>query len=82
MKVMEHKYSFCLGIELDAGYTEKTCPRRGRCAYYNESLFREHPDALGEGELLLNEHGRECQHFLPTREEPVYVLEEDPFACE
>ena len=74
------KYFYCLGVTIDGNYAEKTCKVRDNCQYYLHDLFKRHPEALGEGEMILNEPWRECTCYLP-RQEKVEVKEEDnPFA--
>ena len=70
------KYSFCLGVTLDGNYQEKTCKVRDNCQFYLLDLFSCYPSALGEGEMIVNEPGRECKCYLPRREQ-VEVKQEE-----
>ena len=59
---------------------EKTCPKRENCQFYLHDLFKRYPHALGEGEMIVNEPGRECTCYLPRQEKVEIKEEEDPFA--
>lgn len=73
------KYDWCLGIVLDGNFNEKTCDRRNNCQFYHEDLFRRFtPSQLAE-DFLLNEPGKECQHYLPKHAEPIKEEVEDNF---
>lgn len=70
------RYAFCLGITLDRNCNEHVCQHRSSCAYYQEDLFARHPQAFGEGELIVNEPGCQCQWFMPT-DNPNIVKKEE-----
>lgn len=75
------QYYFCLGVILDGNYVEKTCKVRDNCKYYLHDLFRRFPTALGDGEMILNEPGKECTNYLQRQERIEHKHEdEDPFA--
>lgn len=54
---------------------------RDNCKYYLHDLFRRYPAALGEGEIIVNEPGRDCTYYLPKQEQFEVRVEEDPFAA-
>jgi hypothetical protein len=46
---METKWAFCHGVILSPhGFSESTCKRRERCAYYDEDFYRKHLYHLDE----------------------------------
>ena len=74
------KYFYCLGVTIDGNFAEKTCPRRENCMYFLHDLFKRYPQALGEGEMIVNEPGKECTYYLPRQEKVEIKEEEIPFA--
>lgn len=62
------KYHFCLGIILDGNCSEKTCKFRENCKLYLHDMFERFPAALGEGEMVINEPGKQCVSYMPKQE--------------
>ena len=48
--------------------------------YFLHDLFKRYPQALGEGEMIVNEPGKECTYYLPRQEKVEIKEEENPFA--